>query len=156
MDLSGNTLSISFKRLIHLKITNQGLEWTFSSLASRYPFLIALISLQLLFSYPSFPSDLNLFDFILTILHPQPFNFHFLLLFIYLFWFFYKISLYTICSQLYPFNIPWRVTIYSVYNFVCLSQLTNLAEILKMALFFVSGRYKWLDLLLTHSFVERV
>ena len=85
MDLSGNTLSISFKRLIHLKITNQGLEWTFSSLASRYPFLIALISLQLLFSYPSFPSDLNLFDFILTILHPQPFNFHFLLLFIYLF-----------------------------------------------------------------------
>ena len=65
-------------------------------------------------------------------------------------------SLYTICSQLYPFDIPWRVTIYSVYNFVCLSQLTNLAEILKTALFFVSRRYKWLDLLLTHSFVERV
>ena len=72
------------------------------------------------------------------------------------FWFFYKITLYTICSQLYPFDIPWRVTIYSVYNFVCLSQLINLAEILKTALFFFSRRYKWLDLLLTHSFVERV
>jgi len=57
-DLSGNTLSISFKRLIHLKITNQGLEWTFSSLASRYPFLIPLISLQQLFSHSSFPSEL--------------------------------------------------------------------------------------------------
>ena len=56
MDLSGNTLSISFKRLIHLKITNQGLEWTFSSLASRYPFLIPLISLQQLFSHSSFLS----------------------------------------------------------------------------------------------------
>ena len=81
MDLSGNTLSISFKRLIHLKITNQGLEWTFSSLASRYPFLIPLISLQQLFPIRRF--FLNLFDFISTILHPQPLNFHFLLLVFY-------------------------------------------------------------------------
>ena len=109
---------------------------------------IFISGFSLSFLDPSHPIRcflLNLFDLILTILH------HFLI-----FWFFYKITLYTICSQLYPFDIPWRVTIYSVYNFVCLSQLTNLAEILKTALFFVSRRYKWLDLLLTHSFVERV
>lgn len=81
MDLSGNTLSISFKRLIHLKITNQGLEWTFP----LWLLVILSWSLSSLFS-SSFPIRrffLNLFDFISTILHPQPLNFHFLLLVFY-------------------------------------------------------------------------